>query len=65
MQPVLDALGEAWRANPDQRLMQLLDNVIGLRFPGADTMALFYVEEDQLLDALVSFNQGAKQDPPP
>lgn len=48
MDPVLEALARAWRANPDWRLCQLIGNA-GVEAGRSDP---FYVEDDELLVAL-------------
>lgn len=58
IQAILDALGEVWREQPDLRLTQLLTAAIGQR-RNMGPNPLFYVEDDETLEALRSY-RGAK-----
>lgn len=48
---ILDALLECWLKHPDQRLMQLLDNV-------THPMLQFYTEDDVLLELIEKYPRG-------
>lgn len=55
IQPILDALGEAWRKSPDLRLTQLLTTVI-TDAPDRGPAPFFYVEDEEALTALRKWN---------
>lgn len=47
--PILDALRDYWKASPDLRLCQLIENLIAQEQPGH---CIYAVEDDVLLDKL-------------
>ena len=51
---VIEALREAWKASPDQRLGQLIINAAN---PGDPCPSLFYIEDADLLNALKATNE--------
>lgn len=51
--PILDALNEAWRTNPELRLGQLISNLAD----SGGTADTYYVTDDVLLEALRRWNK--------
>ena len=52
---ILERLGKVWKKVPDMRLGQLILNV-------AQDPALYYIEDDQLMDALEKFYDFGESD---
>lgn len=58
---IVEILRSKWKANPDQRLGQLLENVARhtLHYQGHD---LFYIEDDQMEKGIAAYPKVLRED---
>ena len=52
-----DRLKEVWKANPDLRFFQLINNIMSYY----DDLDMYYVEDDKVIDIIEKKNDGESQ----